>query len=68
MFYLFLIFHSPISPWYRAQVVAAFYQEFSPYPTRKLILVVCIKVQIHTLTRVYYKHTIHYKHSRLETI
>ncbi len=46
-FGLFLVVYSPISPWYRVQVVAAFSQEFSPYPTRKLNPDVCIKVHTH---------------------
>lgn len=46
MFFPFL--HSPISLCPRVQAVAVFFPEFSPYPTGKLNLDVCIKV--HTST------------------
>lgn len=39
----FFLLSSPISPWYRVQVVAAFFPECSLYP-RKVILDICIKV------------------------
>lgn len=39
----FFLLSSPISPWYRVQVVAAFFLECSLYP-RKVILDICIKV------------------------
>lgn len=48
-FSVFLILYSPISLWYRLQVVAVFFQESSVYPIRKVNLDVCIKVK-HTHT------------------
>lgn len=44
-FSVFLILYSPISLWYRVQVVAVFFQESSVYPIRKVNLDVCIKVK-----------------------